>query len=206
MSPHKWGGVGSSLIALAFIASSWIYLTGDINTASGRFAYDLADFLAGPVLAASLVLVTYVLRERLAAGAPRRMDLALLASVLAALGFAAVAFLRASNRHYHLLHPELALEQSQTVLIVWTTLVGAANSLGFHFLGWVYVLVGSASWTTRQMPRLLSLLYLIAGAAGWFVYLQPELEGLAILLSAVIGTWQAALLWTRDRTQPHHVE
>ena len=117
----------------------------------------MADFLYGPILSASLVTVIYVLRERIGERAFRRMDLALLAAVLSALGMAAVAFIRASNRHYHLIHPELNLENSTTVLIVWTTLVAGASAIGFHFLGWVFVLLGSASWTSRLFPRLLKM-------------------------------------------------
>jgi len=122
----------------------------------GIFAYDLADLLHGPVLSASLISLIYVLRERIGERACRRMDLALFAAVLSAAGMAAVAFIRASNRHYHLIHPELKLENSTTVLIVWTTLVAGVSAVGFHFLGWTFVLSGSASWTTRLFPRLLS--------------------------------------------------
>ena len=74
------------------------------------------------------------------------MDLVLIAAVLSAAGMAAVAFIRASNRHYHLIYPELNLENSTTVLIVWTTLAAGMNSIGFNFLAgdsalFVYLLV-----------------------------------------------------------------
>ena len=74
------------------------------------------------------------------------MDLVLIAAVLSAAGMAAVAFIRASNRHYHLIYPELNLENSTTVLIVWITLAAGMNSIGFNFLAgvsplFVYLLV-----------------------------------------------------------------
>jgi hypothetical protein len=98
---------------VSFVVASWIYLTGNLQDSIGVFtSYDLADFLYGPVLSASLITVFYVLRERIGKSAVRRMDLALLAAVLSAVGMAAVAFIRASNRHYHLIHPELNLENS----------------------------------------------------------------------------------------------
>ncbi len=123
MTINKWAGLASFLIAASFVVTPLIYLTGNLRDAGGVLTYDLADFLYGPILSASLIFVIYVLRERIAENAFRRMDLALLAAVLSAAGMAAVAFIRASNRHYHLIHPELNLQNSTTVLIVWTTLV-----------------------------------------------------------------------------------
>jgi len=195
MTIHKWGGLASFLLAVSFLVAPLIYLTGNLQDAMGRFGYDLADFLYGPVLAASLVTVTFVLRERIGGHAVRRMDLALLSAGLAAAGMAAVAFIRASNRQYHLLHPELNLENSQTVLIVWTTLVAGVSALGFHFAGWTFLLVGSAGWTSGLFPRLLSGLYLLAGLSGLFVYVFPELEGNVLVLGMVTGIWQGIRLW-----------
>jgi hypothetical protein len=138
-----------------------------------------------------------MLRERLGAQAARRMDLALLASVLAAAGLAAVAFIRASNRQYHLIHPELGLENSTTVLVVWTTLVAGVNALGFHFLGWTFVLLGSAGWTSHLWPRWLTVVYLLAGVAALCVYLFPDLEGFVLLSGVIIGLGQGFWLWKR---------
>jgi plasmid maintenance system killer protein len=100
-----------------------------LRDALGVFAYDLAEFLYGPILSASLIIVIYALRQRIGERAFRRMDLALLAAVLSAVRMATVAFIRASNRHYHIIHPELNLENSSTVLIVWTTLVAGVNAI-----------------------------------------------------------------------------
>jgi hypothetical protein len=201
MTINKWGGLASFLLAVSFVVAPLIYLTGNLRDAIGVFAYDLADFLYGPILSASLIAVTYVLRERIGESAFRRADLALLAAVLSAVGMAAVAFIRASNRHYHLIHPELNLENSTTVLIVWTTLVAGMNSIGFHFLGWAFVLLGSASWTSHLLPRLLNVFYFLAGVSSLFVYLFSELEGLVLLLGTIIGIWQGTLLWIHDARQ-----
>jgi hypothetical protein len=198
MTINKWGGLASFLIAVSFIVAPLIYLTGNLRDSIGVFTYDLADFLYGPVISACLIVLIYVLRELIGKSAFRRMDLALLAAVLSAVGMAAVAFIRASNRHYHLIHPELNLENSTTVLIVWTTLVAGMNSFGFHFLGWAFVLLGSASWTSRLFPRALNVLYFLAGLSSLFVYLFLELEGLVLLLGIIIGIWQGTLLWTHD--------
>ena len=124
---QKWGGVASFLMAAAFIVAPLIYLTGNLRSAFGPLAYDLADLLYGPVWAASLVTAVFALRERIGGSAKRRMTLSLLAAVLAAGAMVAVACIRSANRHYHLMHPELHLEESTTVLVVWTTLLAGCD-------------------------------------------------------------------------------
>jgi len=80
MTMQKWGGLASFLLVVAFIVAPWIYLTGNLRDAFGAATYDLADLLYGPVWAASLVSLVYVLPERNGESAPRRMSLALLAT------------------------------------------------------------------------------------------------------------------------------
>lgn len=200
---RRWGGVACFLLAVAFIVAPFIYLVGNLRDAMGVYAYTLADFLYGPVWAASLVTMIFALREQLGVYAPRRMSMALLIALLAAAMMLGVAFIRSANRQYHLLHPELQLENSATVLVVWTTLVTAVNAIGWHCLGWALVLVGSAGWTSRRLPRVLSLLYLLTGVAAWFVYLVPVNEGLVVLLGVLVSIWQGILLW---RVQPKPIE
>jgi hypothetical protein len=190
--------ISSILLAVAFIVAPTIYLVGNLRDAMGPFAYALADFLYGPVWAASLVALFFTLRERIGGHAPRRMSLALLAAVLAAGAMIAVACIRSANRHYHLIHPELHLENSSTVLIVWTTLVAGVTGAGWHFLGWAFLLVGSAGWTSGQLPRILSVLYLVGGIVSLFVYLLPDMEGLAAMFGIVISIWQGILLWRAE--------
>jgi hypothetical protein len=209
----KWGGFASFLLALAFIIAPTIYLFGNLRDAMGPFSYALADFLYGPVWAASLVTAVFALRERIGEYAPHRMNLALLVTLLAAGAMVTVACIRAANRHYHIIHPELHLENSSTVLIVWTTLVAGVTGAGWHFLGWAMVLIGSAGWTSRRLPRLLSALYLLGGITSLFVYVLPGTEGNAAFLGVVVSIWQGILLWKGesgetpapqiDASQPH---
>jgi len=211
---QKWGGLASLLLPVALIASSLIYLMGNLRDTMGPLAYSFADFLYGPVWAASLITIVFTLRERFGERAPRRMDLALLASFAAACAFVAVACIRSANRHYHLLHPELHLEESSTVLIVWTTLVAGVIGTALHFLGWAWVLIGSAGWTSGRLPRLLSALYLLGGITSLSVYLLPDMEGNALALVAVGSIWQGILFLKagpqatpapeKTAGQPHH--
>jgi hypothetical protein len=190
----KWGGLASFLLAVAFFLPEWIYLTGNLQEANGPLTYALADLLYGPVKAACLILVVYTLRERIGAQAPRQTSLALLVTALSALMFVTAALLRSSNRQYHLLHPELNLESSQTVLIIWTTLVGGVIATAWHFLGWTLVLLGSAGWMDSRFPRVLSMLYVVGGVAALFVYLLPEFEGFVAVVGVVVSIWQGILL------------
>ena len=209
----KWGGLAALLLAVAFIVPSMIHLFGNLRDPLGSLGYDLADFLYGPVWAASLVTAVFTLRERMGEYAPRRMSLALLAALLSAGATVAVACIRASNRHYHLIHPELHLEDSSTVLVVWTTLVAGVTAAGWHFLGWALVLIGSAGWTSHRLPRLLSVLYLVAGISSLFVYLVPNSEMNAATFGVMVSIWQGILLWKAapdgtqapglSATQPH---
>jgi len=191
---QKWGGLASFLVGVAFIVAPLIYLLGNLRDAMGAFAYSVADLLYGPVWAASLVTMVFTLRERIGDRAPRRMSLALLAAVLAAATMVLVACIRSANRNYHIIHPELHLENNQAILIVWTTLVAGVSAAGWHFLGWCLVLIGSAGWTSRLLPRVLSVLYLLAGITSMFVYLLPANEGLVGMLGVVISIWQGILL------------
>ena len=191
---QKWGGLASFVLAVAFIASSLLYFTGNLRDALGPLAYSLADLLAGPVWAASLVTVVVALREHDGHSAPRRMDLALIVSVAAACLFLAVACIRSANRHYHLVHPELGLESDRTVLIVWATLVAGMLGTAWHALGWVLLLIGSAGWTSARLPRPLSALYMLAGAVSLFVYVLPDMEMSALLLVVVVTASQGMLL------------
>ena len=196
---QRWGGLASFLMALALVVAPFIYLTGNLRDPWGPFFYTLADLLSGPVWAASLVTTVFALRERIGERAPRRMALALLAAMAAATAILSVALIRSANRQYHLLHPELHLESSVTVLTVWGTLVAGMTGVAWHLLGWVFLLIASAAWTSRSLPRGLGLLYLAAGAVALVVYLLPELEGLAAILLVVASIWQGILFWRAAR-------
>jgi hypothetical protein len=73
--------------------------------------------------------------------------------------------------------------------------VAGMIATGLHCLGWSFVLLGSAGWTTRRLPRVLSVLYLVVGTAALFVYLLPDLEGAVVVFGVVVSIWQGILLW-----------
>jgi hypothetical protein len=73
--------------------------------------------------------------------------------------------------------------------------VAGVTGAAWHFLGWALLLIGSAGWTSGQLPRVLSVLYLAGGMVSLFVYLLPDMEGSAAMLGVVISIWQGFLLW-----------
>lgn len=190
---QKWGGWASFLTAAAFIIAPLIYLSGNLETASGPFTYSLADILYGPLWAASLVTSFFALRERIGS-TTWRMSGALQAAFLAAGAMLLVASIRGSNRHYHLIHPELELESSMAVLTVWTTLVAGVTAAGWHFLGWALLLIGSEGWAAGRLPRGLCIVYLAGGGASLAVFLFPALEGFAAALGVLWSIWQGFVL------------
>src|SRR5215510_12166263 len=91
--PRSAALISTILLAVAFIVAPLIYFTGNLREAFGPLSYDVADFLYGPVWAASMVSIVFMLREHIGERAPRRMSLALLAAVLAGGITVAVAFI-----------------------------------------------------------------------------------------------------------------
>lgn len=194
MTMSKWAGVLSVASAAALIVPAYVYLTGDLRTALGPWVYGLADLLYGPIWAASLIGSTSVVQARVRGGAPRRISASTAATWLAAAAMVTVACIRSANRQYHVTHPDLHLEDSTTVLVVWATLVAAVIGAGWHFWGWAMALLGTAAWATGRLPRVLSGLYVVAGFLAWFVYVLPDLEGGVLLLACVVSLWQAGYL------------
>jgi len=199
MIMQKWGGFASFLLVIAFIAAPAIYLFGNLQDATGQFSYAVADFLYGPVWAASLVTAVLALRERIGERAHRRMSAALMAAVLAAGMMVLVASIRSANRQYHITHPDLHLETSTTVLVVWATLVAGVTGAGWHFLGWALALIAWAGWTSNRLSRVLCALYLVGGLASLFVYVFPRLEEIAATIGVVWGVWQGIILMKGER-------
>lgn len=192
---HKWEVVTFLLLIFAFIIPKWIYLTGNLQDAFGPFVYSMADLLFGPIWAVSLVTIILSLRKYIGKHAPMRMSIALMVAFLAAGMMVLAACIRSSNRNYHLTHPELHLEESTTILTVWTTIVQGVIATGWHFLGWALIMIASSGWTSNRLPKVLCIIYWCAGITALFVYVFPILEGFAIALSIVWATWQGILFW-----------
>lgn len=193
------GALAAFLLAFSSIAASLIYLTGNLRSYLGPLGYSLADFLYGPVWATSLVTMVTSLRERLDSQAPRRMNFALMISILTGALMVLTACIRSANRLYHLAHPELALENNQSVLAVWAALVAGVSGAGWHFLGWMQLLLGSAGWSSQRLPRALCVFLLITGSISLFVYAIPVLEGFANAFAVIWSVWLGIYILKTNR-------
>src|SRR5687767_11852466 len=116
MTPQRWGGLASFIQAGIFLVAPLIYLvvlpaaTGlalpefvdpfKLRPVLANPAFDLGDFLFGPLWAVSLIVATMALHEHLADGAPRRMRMALLAACLSAGLFVGASSIQTIGRHY----------------------------------------------------------------------------------------------------------
>jgi hypothetical protein len=202
MTTQKWGAIASFILAATFIAAPVLNLAGPVEPAMLSY-HDLADFLFGPLWAASLIMSVFALREQVGEHAPRRMTAALLASTLSGVMVVAAAIFRSTNRHYLGWHPEMDPTLSHTIFVAWITVVQGLISTGYHFLGWALLLLGSVGWTTRQFPRLLNVLYLVGGMVALFSYTVPgNLEGNVVLVGLIWSIWQGIFLWRADSREP----
>ncbi len=195
---QQWGGFACLLMAVALPVAHWIYLTGNLRAAGGRLVYALADLLYGPLWGAGLVVAVLALQGRIGARAPRPMGLALPVALIAAGAMVCVAAIRSVNRQYLLAHPELSDELSSTLLTAWSTIVAGMSATGWHFFGWALLLIGSAAWASRSLPRGLAGLYLVTGGAALVVLLLPDLEGGVVALSVALNLWQGLVLWRAE--------
>jgi hypothetical protein len=199
MNSSKWISTAPFSLAAAYLVSRLIYLTGDYRAALGPAAYALADFFYGPLFAAGLVITIWSLHERFEDQAPRRVRLAEGLTLLAAMLFLLTASLRAANRQYHLVHPELELENSIPVPVTWTTLVAGVAGAGWHLLGWALALLGWAGWSTAGLPRAFCGISLLTAAAALFVYALPNLEDAAGGFFVIWVVWAGVLMIARPR-------
>lgn len=202
MTMVRCGAIACFLLAASYFAP-WIYF-GRPPQGVGLSSYDLADLLYGPVWGASLVTAIFVMRERFAGWAPRRMTLALLAATLAAGASVSVALIRSTNRHYLARHTELNETMVNTLLTAWTTIVTGLIATRYHYLGWTLVLLGTVVWSNRRQDRVLSRLYMVGGITSLFSYLQQEGPNGAALFGVILSIWQGIRLW-RDEPDARHL-
>lgn len=202
MTMVRCGAIACFLLAASFLAPL-IYFFGGPPQGVGLSSYDLADFMYGPVWGASLVTAIFVLRERFAGWAPRRMTLALLAATAAAGVSVSVALIRSTNRYYLAKHSELNGTMEATLLTAWTTIVTGLIATRYHCLGWALVLLGTAVWSNRRQDRVMSGLYMVGGITSLFGYLQPEGDMGGALFGVILSIWQGIRLWRDDPDAAH---
>jgi hypothetical protein len=179
----RTAAIASLGMAVASVLAQMVYLTNNLSNAFGAFAYAVADVLYGPVWAVCLLVTMSALRGRLGVRAAYADRAAWIAAAFAVL----TACVRASNRGYHVLHPELRLEADTTVLMIWATLVGGLIGAGWHALGWSRILLGWRMLRVGQMPRWVGALSIVSGVTSLGVFLQPFVEAPAFGLELLVN-------------------
>ena len=215
---QRWGSVASFVQAAIFLITPIIYFVV-LPTATGlagpdfndpfklRFVlnnpvFDFGDFLLGPLWATSLVISMAGMREYFENIAPRRMQLAVIFSCLSAALFVTGGVVQTIGRHYISSHPELGYTIFESIFRALSMIVPGLTSSGRHLLGWTLVLLGSAGWVTRTLPRILCVLYFIGALLGLFAYLSPGIGELILIPGVIWNIWQGILLW-RGRSPLH---
>lgn len=208
---QKWGSIASFVQAVIFLIAPVIYFvfipaaTGlagpdfldpfKLRPVLANPAFDLGDFVFGPLWAASLVIVLMALYEHLESAAPRRMRLAIIASCLSAALFVGASTVQTVGRHYISSHPELDAVIYESIFRSLSMVVPGLTSGGRHFLGWTLLLLGSAGWTTRKLPRTLCIFYFVGALPALFAYLNPGIGEIILLPGVIWNVWQGILLW-----------
>lgn len=216
MTIQKWGSIASFVQATIFLLAPVIYLVA-IPAATGLAgpdfadpfklrpvlahpAFDWGDFVFGPVWAASLVVTLIALHEHLANAAPRRMQMALIASCLSAALFVGASTVQTVGRHYIAMHPGMDAAVFEGAFRALSMVVPGLTSAGRHFLGWSLILLGSAGWTTRSLPRSLCVVYFVGALPALFAYLNPGIGEIILLPGVIWNIWQGILLWGKEPT------
>jgi len=216
MNIKKLGSIASFAQAAIFLIVPVIYfvivpaatgLTGTdfsdpfkLRSVLANPVFDLGDFLLGPLWAASLVISVLAMREHLEDTAPHRMQLAVIASSLSAALFVAGGVVQTTGRHYISMNPELDANVFESIFRSLSMIVPGLTSSGRHFLGWTLILLGSAGWTTRSLPRLLCVIYFFGALLALFAYLSPGIGELILLPGVIWNIWQGILLWRAEST------
>lgn len=214
MTIQKWGSIASFVQAAIFLIAPVIYFvfipaaTGlagpdfadpfKLRPVLAHPAFDWGDFVFGPLWAASLVIVLMALHEQLESAAPRRMRLALIAGSLSAALFVGASTVQTVGRHYISLHPQMDAAVFEGAFHALSMVVPGLTSGGRHFLGWSLILLGSAGWTTRKLPRGLCIVYFVGALPALFAYLNPGIGEIVLLPGVIWNIWQGMLLWRSE--------
>lgn len=211
ISIQKSGSIASLVQAVIFLIAPVVYLvvipaaTGltaanfsdpfKLRSVLANPAFDFGDFLFGPLWAASLVLSLLGMREYFGDVAPRQMHLLLIVGSLSAALFAAGGIVQTIGRHYISMNPELNASVYESIFRALSMVVPGLTSSGRHFLGWTLILLGTAGWSTRRLPRTLCIIYFVGAVLGLFAYFSPGIGELILLPGLIWNIWQGILLW-----------
>jgi hypothetical protein len=150
------------------------------------------------VFSITILLVVLALYERLQAGAPNRMRLAVLAAVVASALFLANGLTSFAG------FPRIvSLPDTAAAIAAFRAVDAVTNGLlqGAVFAaGWQSLLIGWAALSTKGLPALLSYLLVLAGVLGIAGVFVSILGLLGLVVNVVWGLWLGYVLLTQPAT------
>jgi hypothetical protein len=207
---QKWGGYAALVTGVLFVAILVVQFailaplgyTGPDTPPDKVLALVAANSTA-PFLILNLISVGFsitlvlgalALRERMRAGAPNRMRIAVIA---ASIGSA--LFLANGITAFDGFPPIVAAKDVEAYAILNAVTSGLASAAIFAY-GWTAVLWGWAGLTTKGLPTFLNYVLLVAGVVAILAFLVPILGLLGVVVNVVWAFWLGYVLLTQPAT------
>ena len=154
----------------------------------------LIDNLVTMLFSITLVLGALALRERLQAGAPNRMRIAVIAASVGSALFLANGVISFSG-----FPPIVAANDLAAYRILNAVTQGLINAAIFAY-GWTGLLWGWAGLSTKGLPAVLCYILLLAGVVSVLTFVIPILGLLVVVINVVWAFWLGYVLLTQPAT------
>ena len=142
----------------------------------------------------TVVLGALALRERLQAGAPNRMRVAVIAASVAS-----ALFLAAGIIPFRGLPAIVAANDLAAFRVLEAVTQGLLTS-GIFATGWTLLLWGWAGLSTKGLPTVLNYILLLAGVAALLAFAIPIFGLLAVVINVVWAFWLGYVLLAQPVT------
>lgn len=150
--------------------------------------------LIGALFSITIVLGALALRERLQAGAPNRMRIAVIAASVGSALFLASGIMSFSG------FPPIVVANDPVGFRILTAVTNGLSYAAIFAFGWTALLWGWAGLSTKGLPAGLNYVLLLAGVVAILAFLIPILGLLGLVINAVWAFWLGYVLLTKPAT------
>ena len=154
----------------------------------------LIEYLIAVMLGITLVLSAQALRERLQAGAPNRMRIAVIAASVGSALFIAAGITSFSG------FPAIVAANDLAAYRILGAVIQGLLSAAIFAYGWTTLLWGWAGLSTKGVPAVLSYVLLLAGVFAILAFVIHILEPLGVVINVVWAFWLGYVLLTQPAT------
>jgi hypothetical protein len=154
----------------------------------------LLEYLSSVMLGITLVLPALALRERLRAGAPNRMQMAVIAATVASALFLAHGITAFEG------FPPIVAANDLTAYRILGTVTQGLLSAAIFAIGWTALLWGWAGLSTKGLPAVLGYVLLLAGVFDTLAIVIHIFEPLGAVLNMVWAFWLGYVLLMQTQT------